>query len=281
MVSGSDLKNDKYDHYYRALYLEYAKSTDNSKPRAENKGEANRLLKLAAELGLVEARHKCFMQLQLDKTQEISYLQHAASAGNAAAQFQVGLNNYKIPKADQKADNTKQKNCDASYWITESANRGYGPAQFTLGAKFEGEGNVSIALEWYERAAAQGIGDNQAEKQMLKILLEQPKLENKGRFRKLCKEENNPEAAERFFAKLSAKKNKFSTLKMKQVKVEKKGDKKNQDSVSSFFSNITTDISRSFIISKGKKKEGEDSEEEMDLSKPVLSKNIFRTMLGM
>jgi len=84
----------------------------------------------------------------------VSELQQAAAAGDAKAQYDLGVKYEYGQGVDQ--DYSK-----AAEWTLKSAEQGYADAQYNYGLMLEyGQGvgrNLAEADKWYERAAEQGM----------------------------------------------------------------------------------------------------------------------------
>lgn len=82
-----------------------------------------------------------------------------AEAGNAAAQFSLGL----IFHTGQGTDKNIER---AMYWYTKAAMQGFSEAQFRIGLLYDNGREISAnnnqAFKWYRKAAKQGHADSQA-----------------------------------------------------------------------------------------------------------------------
>jgi len=98
----------------------------------------------------------------LDAEQRGDYLkalaeyQPLAVAGNAEAQYHMGLLSFRSTSRDTKV---------ALRWLTDSANQGYAPAQARLGTMYvRGDSvprDIATGISWMTKAAQQGLGDAQ------------------------------------------------------------------------------------------------------------------------
>lgn len=96
--------------------------------------------------------------------QELAALTKKAEAGNAEAQFTLGMMHRDGYHYDKDG---KSLNDEATEWLQKAANQGHAKAQFNLGVAYSlGRGvtkDTAKAVEWYQKAAAQGNTSAQVE----------------------------------------------------------------------------------------------------------------------
>lgn len=89
---------------------------------------------------------------------KIEDMQRRAEAGEAEAQYELGMCYY-------KGDGVEQNHEEAVKWFCESAEQGYAPAQFNIGVRYAigygVEQNHAEALKWYNLSAEQGYAPAQ------------------------------------------------------------------------------------------------------------------------
>lgn len=95
---------------------------------------------------------------QSQRSNEIAQLQNAAAAGNAVAQYKLGL-------MYAHGNGVAADQAQAMVWYRKAAEQGLADAQYNLGMKYSyGEGVVADkaqAVAWYRKAAEQGFADAQ------------------------------------------------------------------------------------------------------------------------
>lgn len=119
--------------------------------------EAYKWYRLAADNGLTDAQVRLaelylLERLDGDSGSAVQWFERAAEAGNAAAQFQLGLLHLEGEGVDENAEL-------AARWFELAAEQGHVAAQNNIGSLYEtGRGveqSYTRAFEWYERAAKQ------------------------------------------------------------------------------------------------------------------------------
>lgn len=93
-----------------------------------------------------------------DEQRAFEYLQRADKQGDAAAAYQLG---FSIMNGGFRNQVTQDRDARGIRWIHESAEKGYGPAQFTLGEAFMQGIEVDVdpeqARNWFDKALNNGV----------------------------------------------------------------------------------------------------------------------------
>ncbi len=126
----------------------------------QDKAEAVRLFRKAAEQGLVKAQTilgLCYGMgegVSQDQKEAVRWFRKAADAGDAEAQFHLA-------KCYAQGIGVEQDSWEAAKWYRKAAEQGHAESQFSVGILFYAAKNFPEAILWFSLAARQGHAEAQ------------------------------------------------------------------------------------------------------------------------